>query len=415
MFSALLNTHNLLGGLILGFVQLLVMLPWWYAIDPRGVRSTLATPKGWLIVAGAWLGISLLIAGFIGSHSVSSNLNFYGRAFGAALLMQLEIDVFLYAPFFVTLIFPKAGAVALAAYREAWRQPLFWMITVIGSALIWFAAYLPYFTFGDDFKMFKHIGYDIMMLAALLFGLLASSMSIAEEIEGRTAITVMSKPITRRAFLLGKFLGVLMACGAMSILMLNNFNAAVEWMPELDQINKDRAVEPMTEQAKAIVVPQFERIVPKGAPTVVAQGMGRWFAELGVNGLGLGLVFGQVMILVAVATAIATRLPFVVNLVVVLFVYLFGNLAPVVVRVSQQSGDSGSAVGKKLVGFLAQLFDTLLPALEFFNMGPAIIRDTPLDLWSFAGYVLTVLGYAVIYTLIALVVGLLLFEDRDLA
>jgi hypothetical protein len=30
-------------------------------------------------------------------------------------------------------------------------------------------------------------------------------------------------------------------------------------------------------------------------------------------------------------------------------------------------------------------------------------------------YVLTVTGYAILYTLIALVVGLLLFEDRDLA
>ena len=57
----------------------------------------------------------------------------------------------------------------------------------------------------------------------------------------------------------------------------------------------------------------------------------------------------------------------------------------------------------------------LLPALEFFNMGPAIIRETPLDLWQFAGYVVTVFGYSVLYTVIALVVGLLLFEDRDLA
>jgi hypothetical protein len=48
-------------------------------------------------------------------------------------------------------------------------------------------------------------------------------------------------------------------------------------------------------------------------------------------------------------------------------------------------------------------------------MGPAIIRESPLDLWQFGGYVLTVFGYAVIYTGIALLVGLLLFEDRDLA
>ena len=63
----------------------------------------------------------------------------------------------------------------------------------------------------------------------------------------------------------------------------------------------------------------------------------------------------------------------------------------------------------------APLPDGPLPALEFFTMGPAIIRETPLPLGEFAGYVATVLGYSVIYTVIALLVGLLMFEDRDLA
>ena len=72
-------------------------------------------------------------------------------------------------------------------------------------------------------------------------------------------------------------------------------------------------------------------------------------------------------------------------------------------------------VGVGLVGFLGRLFDALLPSLESFNMSRAIIRETPLDLWQFSGYVATVTGYSLIYTTIALIVGLLLFEDRDLA
>jgi hypothetical protein len=56
-----------------------------------------------------------------------------------------------------------------------------------------------------------------------------------------------------------------------------------------------------------------------------------------------------------------------------------------------------------------------LPDLESFNMGRAIIRESPLSLWDFAIYVVTVLGYSGLYTAIALFVGLLLFEDRDLA
>ncbi|MBY0459425.1 MAG: hypothetical protein K2V38_19045, partial [Gemmataceae bacterium] len=125
------------------------------------------------------------------------------------------------------------------------------------------------------------------------------------------------------------------------------------------------------------------------------------------------LGFGQVMILVSVAAALATRLAFVVNLVLCLLLFLLGHLAPVVVEVTQKA--KGGGVGVDLIGFLGKLFDAVLPSLESFNMSRAIIRETPLDLWQFGTYALTVTGYSLIYTTIALLVGLLLFEDRDLA
>ena len=174
----------------------------------------------------------------------------------------------------------------------------------------------------------------------------------------------------------------------------------------------------------------FVRMVPRGrigrpelllvvglslcfALAFVAEGIGLWTAETVAHSFGVILGIGQVMILVAVAAALATRLPFVVNLVVCLMLYFLGHLAPVVVKVTERG--EGGGVGRGLVRFLGQLFDTLLPALEFFNMGPAVIREIPLNLWQFGWYVLTVLGYSLIYTVIALLVGLLLFEDRDLA
>ncbi len=91
------------------------------------------------------------------------------------------------------------AVVAFAAYREACRQPMFWLITLITIIATWIAVAFPYFTFGDDYKMMKQIGFDVMMIAAVLFGVLASSMSISEEIEGRTAVTLMSKPQRRFA------------------------------------------------------------------------------------------------------------------------------------------------------------------------------------------------------------------------
>ncbi len=414
----------LLAGVFLALIQFLAALPWLYAIDPKGFKETAASGPAMAYVGGGILAAGVAIAVYMGYKSDTQNLVWYGRyVYGALLHLQLLIDLFILLPHVVVAVWPKGGAVALAAYREACRQPMFWLITVGSILLTWLWVIIPYFTFGDDYKMMKQNSFDTIMLGAALFGVLAASISISEEIEGRTAVTLMSKPVNRRQFLIGKFLGILLACLVMSLIVSWNLNYALRAMREFDPINNnpdptdvmgkpvDKVVDPMTFQAQRTVVPVFERPVPSLPGKAVARGCGLWFSDTVAHTLGVLLGFGQVMILVAIASALATRLSFVVNLVICLMTYFLGHLAPVVVNRTETS----SGVGVGLVRFLAQLFDVLLPALEFFNMGPAIIRETPLDLWQFAAYVLSILGYSILYTGIALLVGLLLFEDRDLA
>jgi ABC-type transport system involved in multi-copper enzyme maturation permease subunit len=414
MFSSLTNPNIVLGGLILATVQILAALPWIYAIDSATFKKTINNPLSLLYALGGFIGAGLFFAIMLGYRGDSAGITMLGRIYGAALTLQILIDLFIYIPLLLTVIAPKMGAVALASYREGWRQPMFWLITLAAIVLTWIAVVLPYFTFGDDFKMMKQIGFDIVMLAGILFGVLQSSISISEEIEGRTALTVMSKPVNRRQFLLGKFFGILMACAAMSLLLSINLNVALLANVEFDQINKDNAVDPMVEESKSIVVPAVMKLVPSGPARTMMIGTGLWFAETMANSLGILLGFGQVMILVAVTTALATRLPFIINLVICLMLYFLGHLAPVVVRVTEKmSSEQNSGIG--LVKFFGNVFDTLLPALEFFSVGPAIIREAPLGLGDFTWFTLTVTGYALIYTFIAMLVGLLLFEDRDLA
>lgn len=415
MLSWLTDPNILLGGFLLALVQIVAALPWLRAVDPHGFAQTFRDPQAFGKALGAVVGLGLLACFFIGYKGDSSSFQFYGKIYGAILHLQLLIDLFLIVPQLLILIWPKGGAVALAAYREGWRQPMFWLIAVFGVMLTWLAVFLPYFTFGDDYKMMKQIGFDITMLAAALFGVLAASISISEEIEGRTAITLMSKPVNRRQFLIGKYLGILMACAGMALILGWNLNWALVAKATFDDYDKDRVelAETMSRHATESLRPLVEPFVPTGPAQTLAIGSTMWFGATFAHTLFILLGFGQVMILVAVATALATRLPFVINLVLCLVVYFLGHLAPVVVRVTEQA--TGGTAGARLVGFLGRLFDTLLPGLDFFNGGAAIIRETPLDLAQFAYYVLTVTGYAVIYTSIALLVGLLLFEDRDLA
>ncbi len=410
----LTNSSILGGGLLLALYQLLAALPWLRAIDPkgfdRGLRNPISLSYGLFTLAG----MGLLMAAFLGYAGQSSSLPFYGKIYAAVLHLQLIVDAFILMPHALALVMPKTGAVALAAFRESCRQPMYWLIGSFAVFLMAIAIFTPYFTFGDDYKMMKQIGFDIAKLAAMLFGILAASMSIAEEIEGRTAITVMSKPINRRQFLFGKFFGILMACGALTLVLGWFLNWALMANPAYDKINEQS--DPLAEQARADIAPVFKAAVTSTVGKVFAEGAGTWIADTVAHSIGLALGFGQVMILVAIVAALATRLPFVINVVVAMIVYFLGNLAPVVVKVTgqiQEREGSNTAVG--LIRFFGQLFDTFLPALDTFNMSPAIVRDTPLAIWPFALYVVSVIGYSCLYTAIALLIGLLLFEDRDMA
>jgi hypothetical protein len=392
----------LLAGTALSLLQLLAALPWLAALDFGAFRAALRKPVTWLAALGGCLGVGVLLALFVSIIvQEPARLLGWGKLYGAILNAQLAIDFFAIVFPLLLLAWPQGGAVALAAFREGVRQPLFWLISLV--ALLWLlvSPFLPYFTFGEDFKMVSELGFDTIMLSAVVFSVLAASMSISEEIEGRTAITLMSKPVSRRQFLLGKFFGILLAAMLMTGMLGVVFDG-VMWFKlwfDGEQVGEPAWLEPARQAWSATL--------GEGGLNL-ALGAGLWFDY--VVGTFPGLVFGfcQVMVLLAVAVALATRLPMVVNLVTCLVVFFLGHLTHVLVQVS--------AIGRfKLVNFMARFFENVLPGLEYFDIGPVIVRDVPPDPAKFLFYIGSVVLYAVLYSVIALLFGLILFEDRDLA
>ena len=131
---------------------------------------------------------------------------------------------------------------------------------------------------------------------------------------------------------------------------------------------------------------------------------------------GLVLTFSQVMVLVALAVTLATRVPMVVNLPTVLVVYFMAHLTPVLVAIAERGKEtSADKAGSRLLSFVAQVFDTLLPDLGSFRMDPALLSDAPPATGLFASYIGSVALYGIVYTGIVLLFELILFEDRDLA
>lgn len=388
--------------IVLSLLQFAAALPWVVLLNIDIIRANRGKSGAWAGWIGGFIvvvvGAGLVMAYLMRLGPVQETLQLYGGLYAFILNVQLAIDFFIVTFAVLLTVWSKGAAVGLAAFREGWRQPMFWLILVSALLFMLITPYLPYFTFGEDYKMVTELGYDFIMLSGALFGVLAASMSISEEIEGRTAVTLMSKPVSRRQFLIGKFVGILMAALLMATILSFAFYGNLLQKLDRDSVPVPAGLDQLTGEWET----RFGSI-----PAYFVRGIAFWIGH--VLNLSPGIILGccQVMVLLAIAVALATRLPMIVNLVICLVVFFLGHLTPVLQQVSQNRFT--------LVRFIADLFSIGLPGLDLFNIGPAIARDAPPPLWPFMGYVGAVSLYAVLYTSIALLIGLILFEDRDLA
>jgi ABC-type transport system involved in multi-copper enzyme maturation permease subunit len=396
MSSGFLTLAGVCAGMFL--LQALAALPWLYVLSRRSLREQLPLVGA---VAGA---VFIVFTWMVDYYSDPLEQARAGRVYMAVLHLQITFDLFVGGFMLLLAVWPKGGAVALAAFQEGVRQPMFWMLTVLGSCVMVVSVFIPYFTFGEDLKMVKELCFAFTMLAPAIFGVAAACTSVTEEIEGRTAVTLMSKPISRRQFLLGKFGGITLAALFMTALMgwvLVWVFLYKNWYDSFIPINQVDKSEP------AWVLSFIDAWLQDSPASNLIRGVLLWVNDAGAVLPGLTIGFCQVVVLTAVAVALATRIPMVVNLTMCLLVYLLGHLTPIMTEVSRRE--------YRLVSFVAQLFETILPGLDLFDVGSSIIRDLPLDPVDYSVYTLNVALYALTYTAIALLVGLLLFEDRDLA
>jgi ABC-2 family transporter protein len=355
-----------------------------------------------LFVIGLLVIGPLAVAYFLHSGDPAT-IETIGMVYGATLQLQLIVDFFIVGFPLLMLIWPKGGAVAYAAFREGVRQPLFWVLFAFGLLALIISPIVPYFTFGEDLVMVKDLGFDTIMLVAALFGTLAASQSISEEIEGRTAVTLMSKPVSRRQFLLGKFLGILLASLLLFALLSWLFEGVLLGKSWLDRLDATPVPAWLTSFLSSLNLHE--------KPTALVRGIGLWTDHTLSVLPGLVMTFSEVMVLIAVAVTLATRTTMVVNLSTVLAIYFLANVTPVLVTIGRGAQERTPGPVAELLSFTAGLFDMLLPDLDTFRIGPALVTDVSLP----APYILSVLFYGVLYSLIVLLIGLILFEDKDLA
>lgn len=275
----------------------------------------------------------------------------------------------------VGLAAPKVAAIARTTAKEAMSQPLFYVLMALGVFGLILFPFIPYNTLGEDIKMLKDEGLTLIMVLSIVLALWTASTSIADEIEGRTALTLLSKPVGRRQFIFGKFLGILVPVAIMFIVLGAIFLASVSYKVVYDVRETGR---PAATAAECLY--EMLQIAP-----------------------GLALALMEAVVLTAISVAISTRLPMMANLIICASIYVLGNLVPMLT--------DASVVQNEFVRFVAKLLAAVLPVLENFNISAGISTGQTVP----AAYLGWAAVYCALYCAVAMLVALLLFEDRDLA
>jgi ABC-type transport system involved in multi-copper enzyme maturation permease subunit len=281
---------------------------------------------------------------------------------------------------------PKLSAVALSTAKSEIAQPLFAIIMALGIFLLIVFIFVPYFTLTSDIKMLKDSGLSLILILCIIQAVWAASTSVADEVEGKTALTVLSKPVSRRDFILGKFAGIGWAVGLMIVMLGLVLLVTVAYKPIYDGREGTYTIQQasfgQTEATWQNCYGEMIQVIP-----------------------GLVLAYLETLVMASLSVAISTRLPALANFLISASVYVLGHLTPLMVQ--------SQVVAEQLppVVFFGKLIATVLPVLDHFNVQASVAAGVNVPL----NYLAWALVYCTLYSAVAMLLALTLFEDRDLA
>jgi ABC-type transport system involved in multi-copper enzyme maturation permease subunit len=280
-------------------------------------------------------------------------------------------------------------------FREAIVQPIYSLLLALGAAILIIFSMLPFFTLGEDTTMFKSVGLDIVLILILIATLFSTSKSIYEEIEDRTMLTLMSKPVAKWEVLFGKYLGIAFSA-LLGVFSLGVLLILCTWW----RVPGDYMIRTVT----------------------IDTGELRQLLELRlmlISGLipSLFLIWLQICVLAAISVAISTRVSLVVNLPTIILIYIAGNLTRFI----------PAAATTATTHTLSSILCTILPFLSVFDIrqftvyGVMALPHTQYiaDPQAVSPYhVLAYVGiatlYAIAYAVFALSAGMWSFSTREL-
>lgn len=249
-------------------------------------------------------------------------------------------------------------ALAGNTFREAVRDRVLYSILFFAVGVILLSLALDEVTIGDQAKVVRSVAQGAMDLFASIIAMFLGISLVWKEIERKTVYTILSKPLARWEFVIGKYLGLMLTLVAELLIMLVVYCAIMT----------------------------YEQRFP---PTVVF--------------VSMALLLFELALLTAWATLFSTYSAPTTASFFTLSIFAIGHLADDVWLYGQKAD-------AEAVKQAARALYWALPNFEIFNIREQAVHETPIP-WN---RVWGAIGYGVAYTGAVLAVAIAVFQRRDL-
>ncbi len=113
----------------------------------------------------------------------------------------------------------KIWAVALNTCREAIRNKILYSVLFFAVILLCVSAFFGSVTLGDRVKVIKDFGLFSLSFFGALITIVSGTTLLNKELKQKTVYNILSKPIERWQFIVGKFLGIWMTVSLLTTIM----------------------------------------------------------------------------------------------------------------------------------------------------------------------------------------------------
>ena len=286
----------------------------------------------------------------------------------------------------------RVWALATSTLTHLVRMKVFYFLIVF-VMLLFVAAFLFFeVEFEQQLKLLKDINFGAMSLFSVIFAIVGTAILIPKDVEDRTLYTILSKPVPRFEYLLGKLLGVILLVGISLAIMDVIFVSLLQYRQ-----GHVLAIEIGKLHAMGQGTPDNIQNV---TDLVLAQGV-TWDLQVVVLS-----IFLKAVVLASMALLLSTFATSTLFTIVVGFALFFVGHGQSLAREYFLNGELSGALEKTITIGLTLLF----PDLQVFNIVDGVVAGESLP----GGMILRLLGITALYVFIYNLVAIIVFTEKEL-